>query len=100
MRLARARGLRLDRAIALHELTPEGRQPRPAAMRAAELGGHDLAAEIEIHLLDQHPSPAIGHAELAAGAADRTAIGHRFEQPDLARADRLAGPEIDAQGET
>src|ERR1700681_1627469 len=99
MSLGHARGFPLDCAIALDELAAERRKPRAAAMRPAKLRRHHLATKVDIHLLDEHPSAAIGHAEVAPGAADRAAFRDGLKQPDLAWADRLTGAEIDAQGE-
>src|SRR5262245_11660498 len=83
----------------LHELAAEGRQAGAAAADAAELGAHRRLAEALVDAVDQLPGAAVGHPHLAAGRRDRAEPVDALEQGDLARPDRAAGIEIDAQAQ-
>src|SRR5690349_15932357 len=97
MRGGGALRLLLHRPEVLHQLVAKGRQAGAAATDAAELGAHRRLAEALVDAVDQLPGPAVGHPHLAAGGRDRAQPVDALEQGDLARPDRAAGIEVDAQ---
>jgi len=89
--------LGLDGAVALHHLLAEIGDRRPAAGPPAVLFGHDRLPEGPVHLVDQQPGAAIGHAHRPAGRGDRAQPVDQLQQPDLAGAEQPLGPQVDAQ---
>ena len=96
-RLRRLHRRPLDGAIVADQFGAEPRQNRSAALRAAGLGIDHRMAEAPVHVVDQQPGPAIGHAERPACLRNRAGGANGFEQADLAGPDRPARAEIDPQ---
>jgi hypothetical protein len=48
-------------------------------MGAARLGGDNRLAEAVVHVVDQEPGPAVGHAEGDAGLGDRSGVADRLQ---------------------
>ena len=94
-----SRGMRLglDRAVQVDRSRAEGRKGAAAAAAAARSGGDRRFTKAVVHVVDQKPGPAMGHAEPDAGLSDRSGVADRLQQANLSRADRPFVAKIDVQ---
>src|SRR6266436_5932354 len=94
-----SRGMRLglDRAVQVDRSRAEGRKGGAAAAAAARSGGDRRFTKAVVHVVDQKPGPAMGHAEPDAGLSDRSGVADRLQQANLSRADRPFVAKIDVQ---
>jgi hypothetical protein len=90
-------GLRLDRSVVANKRYPHPSEGRAATLGAARLRIHYGLTETTVHIIDEQPSPAIGHAKGARGLRNRAFVADGFKQKHLAGTDRPMPPKINAQ---